>query len=71
MALGGASKSYAMTGFRVGWLRASEQIIEQAKKCQEAFVSCGVPFAQAGAIAALEGDQSCVSVRNTPFLAPF
>lgn len=58
LTLGGASKSFAMTGFRVGWLRASEEIITQATKCQEAFVSCGVPFAQAGAIAALEGDQS-------------
>eukprot|EP01043_Picozoa_sp_COSAG02_P032820 COSAG02_NODE_2210_length_9492_cov_22.862877_5_plen_341_part_00 len=61
LSLGGASKSFAMTGFRVGWLRASEEIIAQATKCQEAFVSCGVPFAQAGAIAALEGDQSCVA----------
>lgn len=54
--LGGASKSYAMTGFRVGWLRGSPAVIEQGKKVQEAFTSCGVPFAQAGAIAALEGD---------------
>ena len=59
--IGGASKSFAMTGFRVGWLRATEDIVEQAKKCQEAFTSCGVPFAQAGACAALEGDQQCVA----------
>lgn len=54
--LGGASKSYAMTGFRVGWLRGSPAVIDQGKKVQEAFTSCGVPFAQAGAIAALEAD---------------
>ena len=59
--IGGASKSFAMTGFRVGWLRATEDIIEQGKKCQEAFTSCGVPFAQAGACAALEGDQDVVT----------
>lgn len=47
--IGGASKSFSMTGFRVGWLRATQDIVEQAKKCQEAFTSCGVPFAQAGA----------------------
>jgi aspartate/methionine/tyrosine aminotransferase len=44
-----------MTGFRVGWLRASEHIIEIGSKLQEPFISCGVPFAQRGALAALTG----------------
>lgn len=44
-----------MTGFRVGWLRASEKIIDIGSKLQEPFISCGVPFAQRGALAALQG----------------
>ena len=41
-----AVQSFSMTGFRVGWLRANTDIIQTAEKVQEAFVSCGVPFAQ-------------------------
>jgi aspartate/methionine/tyrosine aminotransferase len=49
----GVSKSYAMTGYRVGWARCSPQMARCVSKLQEPVVSCGVPFAQAGAVAAL------------------
>eukprot|EP00035_Acanthoeca_spectabilis_P013689 m.255783 g.255783 ORF g.255783 m.255783 type:complete len:423 (+) comp15948_c0_seq6:5940-7208(+) len=55
MVISGVSKAYAMTGFRVGWLRASEKIIDIGSKLHEPFISCGVPFAQRGALAALQG----------------
>eukprot|EP00041_Stephanoeca_diplocostata_P024323 m.613327 g.613327 ORF g.613327 m.613327 type:complete len:444 (+) comp22501_c0_seq12:213-1544(+) len=55
MVVSSVSKSYAMTAFRVGWLRASPEVIQIATKLQEPFVSCGVPFAQRGALAALTG----------------
>jgi aspartate aminotransferase len=45
LVLGGVSKSFAMTGWRVGWLRAPERIISVACKIQEACVahmSCSV-----------------------------
>ena len=51
---------YAMTGYRVGWARCSSMLVEQLSKMQEPIVSCGVPFAQEAAIAALMGPQDCV-----------
>ena len=57
----GVSKSYAMTGFRVGFTRASKAYVELATKLQEPMVSCGAPFAQMAAAAALDGPQECVA----------
>lgn len=51
--LGGVSKAFAMTGFRVGFTRAPPRVISLLEKNQEALLSCGVPFAQRGAAAAL------------------
>lgn len=56
----GMSKSYAMTGFRVGFTRARPEYIEIAAKLQEPFVSCGSGFSQLAAVEALEGPQDCV-----------
>ena len=57
----GVSKSYAMTGFRVGFTRASESYVALATKLQEPIVSCGTTFAQMAAAAALDGPQECVA----------
>lgn len=57
----GVSKSYSMTGYRIGFSRASVEYIKVASKLQEPFVSCGTPFSQIGAIAALDGPQDCVT----------
>jgi aspartate aminotransferase/aminotransferase len=56
----GMSKSYAMTGFRVGFTRARPEYIELAAKLQEPFVSCGSGFSQLAAAEALDGPQDCV-----------
>jgi aspartate aminotransferase/aminotransferase len=56
----GMSKTFAMTGYRVGFTRARPEFIEVAAKLQEPFVSCGVGFAQMAAVDALEGPQDCV-----------
>lgn len=62
----GVSKSYAMTGFRVGFLRATPEFVVQGAKLQEALVSCGTASSQSAALAALEGPQDCVAaMRNT------
>ena len=53
MVVSGVSKRFAMTGFRVGWLRAHESVARVATKLQEPFVSCGAPFSQAAAAEAL------------------
>lgn len=55
------SKTYAMTGWRIGYAIASEDVISAMTKVQEAYVS-SVPGAfQMAAVAALEGPQDCVS----------
>ena len=51
----GMSKAFAMTGFRVGFTRASRDYVELATKIQEPFVSCGVAMAQMASIAGLDG----------------
>jgi aspartate aminotransferase/aminotransferase len=61
----GVSKSYAMTGFRVGFLRATPDFVVQGTKMQEALVSCGTASSQAAALAALKGPQGCIAeMRN-------
>ena len=56
----GMSKSYAMTGYRVGFTRAAPEYVELATKLQEPFVSCGTGFSQLASVQGLEGPQECV-----------
>lgn len=56
----GASKSYAMTGWRLGWLICPEHAFTIAEKLQEPVVSCAPTPSQAAAEAALKGSQDCV-----------
>ncbi len=51
------SKSYAMTGWRVGYLRASVEVADAIAKMQENFSSCVNSAAQFGAIEAITGSQ--------------
>ena len=54
------SKTYAMTGWRVGFSIASEHFSTQMTKLQEAYISCVPSANQYAAMAALEGSQDCV-----------
>jgi aspartate/methionine/tyrosine aminotransferase len=58
--IGGASKSYAMTGWRLGWLIAPPAAATIGAKLQEPVVSCAPAPSQAAAEAALAGPQSVV-----------
>ena len=59
------SKSYAMTGWRVGYAVAPEHIAPHIRKCQEPTVSCVNAPAQYAALAALTGPQDAVvEMRN-------
>ncbi len=49
------SKTYAMTGLRVGYLVAPEPVAETASKMQEPLIACVNAPAQHAALAALEG----------------
>lgn len=56
----GASKTYAMTGFRVGWIRWHSSLLDAGRVIQDSFYSCGVPFCQTAVAAVLNGDQQVV-----------
>ncbi|MCC6313835.1 MAG: pyridoxal phosphate-dependent aminotransferase [Thermomicrobiales bacterium] len=61
IAIGGCSKSYAMTGWRIGWAVAPRELVAPAGKIQEALVSCPSNVSQCAAVAALTGSQACVA----------
>lgn len=58
----GVSKSYAMTGWRIGWMVAPEEVVDAAAKLVEPLVSCPASMSQIAAEAALLGPQDCVSM---------
>jgi aspartate aminotransferase len=57
----GCSKSYAMTGWRIGWIVAPKDLFVDIKKLQEHSITCATSFAQYGALAALTGPQKSVA----------
>jgi len=50
------SKTYAMTGWRVGYLAAPQQVIENALKAGQNSITCVAPFVQKAAAFALSDD---------------
>ncbi|MDO8727491.1 MAG: pyridoxal phosphate-dependent aminotransferase [Candidatus Methanoperedens sp.] len=57
----GFSKAYAMTGWRLGYVSAPKEIYEQMLKLHSHSVSQATSFVQYAGIAALQGDQTCVT----------
>ena len=55
------SKTYAMTGWRVGYLTGASEIVSHVLRAKEPTTSCVNSPAQRGAVAALLGDQQCVA----------
>jgi aspartate/methionine/tyrosine aminotransferase len=54
------SKTYAMTGWRLGWALAEPSVAALIGKLQEAYISCSPTLSQRAVEAALAGDQSCI-----------
>ncbi|MCL4508196.1 MAG: aminotransferase class I/II-fold pyridoxal phosphate-dependent enzyme [Chloroflexi bacterium] len=54
------SKTYAMTGWRLGYLVASDSVIANCTKVQEGYVACASTIAQRAAEVAISGPQDCV-----------
>jgi aspartate aminotransferase len=65
----GASKTYAMTGWRVGWTLGPLGVIKAIANVQSQETGCPSSVSQAAAIAALEGDQDCVERMRREFEA--
>jgi aspartate aminotransferase len=55
------SKSYAMTGWRLGYLAGPRRLVAEISKVQQHSVTCAPSFTQQAAIAALRGPQDCVT----------
>ena len=59
------SKTYAMTGWRVGYMVGPPGIVRHVLRAQEPTTSCVNAIAQKAAVAAICGDQTCVAeMRN-------
>jgi aspartate/methionine/tyrosine aminotransferase len=66
--LDGLSKSYAMTGWRLGYGVFPEPLVEHITKLAVNSVSCANAFSQMAMIAALEGPQDSVSAMREEFM---
>ncbi|MEO8343321.1 MAG: pyridoxal phosphate-dependent aminotransferase [Gallionella sp.] len=60
MVLNGVSKSYAMTGWRIGYAAGPENIITAMENVQSQSTSNPTSISQVAAEAALNGDQGCI-----------
>lgn len=65
--LNGVSKSYAMTGWRIGYGAGPESIIKAMKKIQGQSTSNPCSIAQAAALEALNGDQNIINTMVAAF----
>lgn len=63
----GFSKTYAMTGWRLGYIVAPSKYVEESVYLQEALISCAPTFTQVAATAALKESQDCVSQMNSTY----
>ncbi|MFA5331945.1 MAG: pyridoxal phosphate-dependent aminotransferase [Methanoregula sp.] len=55
-----ASKTYAMTGWRLGYLAGSHEVVGQCLKVHQYCQACATSISQYAAVAAYTGDQSLV-----------
>ncbi len=65
--INGFSKAYAMTGWRLGYLGAPEEIAKVIDSLQSHSTSGPCSFAQKGGVAALKGSQDCVTDMREEF----
>jgi aminotransferase len=55
------TKTYAMTGWRIGYVHADEELMPQISKAHIPFAICAPVVSQFAALAALQGSQDCIS----------
>jgi aspartate aminotransferase len=65
--LNGVAKTYAMTGWRVGWMIGPADVIKAATNLQSHSTSNVANVSQMAALAALEGGLDCVDEMRTAF----
>ncbi|GHS90502.1 aminotransferase [Planctomycetales bacterium] len=65
--INGCSKTYSMTGWRIGYAVGDALIIDAMGNIQSQSTSNACAIAQAAAVAALTGDQTCVAAMRQQF----
>jgi aspartate aminotransferase len=65
--LNGVAKTYAMTGWRVGWMIGPKDVIKAATNLQSHATSNVANVSQAAALAAVSGDLVAVAAMRTAF----
>ena len=64
----GFSKTYAMTGWRLGYVAGPVELIRPLRKVQGHSIYCVAPFVQEAGVAALTGPQDCVAAMQGEYL---
>ena len=67
LTLNGVSKSYCMTGWRIGFAAAPAPLVQAMAKLQSQSTSCPNSIAQHAAIAALDGPTDFIAANNAAF----
>ena len=65
--ISGVSKTYAMTGWRIGWLLAPENVAKKVASLQSQETSNPCSISQYAALAGISGDQTCVEAMKAEF----
>ncbi|MEN8228266.1 MAG: pyridoxal phosphate-dependent aminotransferase [Bacteroidota bacterium] len=66
--INGVSKGYAMTGWRIGYMAGPDWLVKACGKLQGQMTSGATSIAMRAALAALTGDQACVTEMRDAFL---
>jgi len=67
LTMNGVSKSYAMTGWRIGYAGGPKEIIKAIRKVQSQSTSNPSSISQAAAVEALNGTQKFIKIRSKEF----
>jgi len=65
--INGFSKTYAMTGFRIGYVSANSDIVEELLKVHQYITACASSMVQKAALEALKGPQNSVKSMVSEF----
>lgn len=63
------TKTYAMTGWRIGYVHTSTELITEMQKAHIPFAICAPVVSQYAALAAIQGPQDCISEFREHYLS--